>query len=94
MELDMCGKPNGMKPLGRPKNRWKNNIKIYVKELKYERVHWINLVHNRGQWGKVSCEHSNELPGSIKVGEFLVHLRNCYVLTIDCDPCNYLRTVL
>jgi len=26
MELDMCGKPNGMKPLGRPKNRWKNNI--------------------------------------------------------------------
>jgi hypothetical protein len=29
------------KPLGRPRRRWKDNIKVDVKEVEWEGVHWI-----------------------------------------------------
>ena len=30
----LVGEPGGMRPLGRPRFRWENNNKIYVKEMK------------------------------------------------------------
>ena len=55
-------------PLGRPRRRWENNIKVDVKEIRCEGVDWICLVE-----GHVAdcCQHGNERSLSIKCGEFL-----------------------
>jgi hypothetical protein len=37
------GKPEGKKPLGRPRRRWKGNIKIYLGEIGWDGVDWIEL---------------------------------------------------
>jgi hypothetical protein len=42
-------KCEGNRPLGRPRHRWKDNIKIYSKEVEYAAVHWIHLVQNKNQ---------------------------------------------
>jgi hypothetical protein len=49
-ELERCiqgfdGEPEGKKPLGRLRLRWKNNIKTDLQE-----VDWIDLAQNRGLW--------------------------------------------
>jgi hypothetical protein len=38
-----------MGPIGRPKRRWENNIKIYVGETGREGVDWIYLAKDRNQ---------------------------------------------
>jgi hypothetical protein len=35
------GKPEGDRPLGRPRRRWKNNIKVYRKEIEFWFVDWV-----------------------------------------------------
>jgi hypothetical protein len=37
----LVGKPEGKKQHGRPKDRWKDNIKIYFKEIGFKGVDWI-----------------------------------------------------
>jgi hypothetical protein len=58
------------KPLGRPRARWKVNIKIDVSEIGWEGVDWKDLAWDSDQWVG-SLEHGNELSGSIKGMEFL-----------------------
>jgi hypothetical protein len=36
-------KPEGMRPLGRPKRRWVDNIKIDLREIGWDGVAWIDL---------------------------------------------------
>ena len=48
----LVGKPEGKRPLGRPRCRWEDTIKMDLQEVG-------------------GCEYGNELPGSIKCGEFL-----------------------
>jgi hypothetical protein len=36
--------PEGKRPLGNPENRWKDNIKMYLKEIGWEGVDWIHMV--------------------------------------------------
>jgi hypothetical protein len=43
----LTGKPEGKTPLGRPRSRWENNIKIDVRELGWENVDWMHLVYGR-----------------------------------------------
>jgi hypothetical protein len=43
----LVGKPEGKSPLGRPKRRWKDNIKMGLREIGLEGVDWIHLVQNR-----------------------------------------------
>jgi hypothetical protein len=43
-------KPEGKRPLGRPRRRWVNNIKIYLREIEWDAVDWINLAQERDQW--------------------------------------------
>jgi hypothetical protein len=33
--------------LGRPKGRWEDNIKIYLKGMEWEGVNWINVAQGR-----------------------------------------------
>jgi hypothetical protein len=46
----LVGTPEGKTPLGRPKCRWVDNIKIYVREIGWDGVDWIDLTHYREQW--------------------------------------------
>jgi hypothetical protein len=40
----LARKPEGKRPLGRPRCRWEDNIKMYRKETKYERVAMVKCV--------------------------------------------------
>jgi hypothetical protein len=40
------GTPEGKRPLGRPRRRWVNNIKMVLRE----RIDWIDLDQNRDYW--------------------------------------------
>ena len=44
------GKPEGKRPLGRPKRRWKDNIKMGVREVGCEGMDWIELAQDRDSW--------------------------------------------
>jgi hypothetical protein len=44
------GKPEGKRPLGRPRRRWVENIKIHVREIGWDCMEWIDLAQDREQW--------------------------------------------
>jgi hypothetical protein len=46
----LVGKLEGKKPLGRPRHRWEDNIRMGLTEIVWEGVCWIYLAQNRGQW--------------------------------------------
>jgi hypothetical protein len=46
----LVGKPEGKKPLGRPKRRWVDNIKMDLREREWDGVDWIDLAQDRVQW--------------------------------------------
>ena len=45
----LVGKPESKRPLGRPRRRWVDNIKIYLKEVGCDPGDWITLVEDRDQ---------------------------------------------
>jgi hypothetical protein len=45
----LVGKPEGKRPVGRPRRRWVVNIKIDFREIKYGGMDWINLAEDREQ---------------------------------------------
>jgi hypothetical protein len=46
----LVGKPEGRRPLGRPRRRWEDNIKIDLTELGFGDVDWIHLAEDRDRW--------------------------------------------
>jgi hypothetical protein len=46
----LVGKPEGTRPLGRPRSRWEDNIKMGLQEVGWEGMDWIELVQDRGRW--------------------------------------------
>jgi hypothetical protein len=44
------GEPEGKKPLGRPRPRWVDNIKIDLRETGWYGMDWVDLAQNRDQW--------------------------------------------
>jgi hypothetical protein len=49
----LVGKPEGMKPLGRPRRMWVDNIKIDLGEVGLGDVGWIGLAKDRDRWRAV-----------------------------------------
>jgi hypothetical protein len=45
----LVGKPEGKRPLGRPRHRWENNIRLDLREIWWEVVDWIYLAQDRDQ---------------------------------------------
>jgi hypothetical protein len=45
----LVGKPEGKRPLGRPRCRWVDNIKIDLREIGWDGTDWFDLVHYRDQ---------------------------------------------
>jgi hypothetical protein len=46
----LVGKPEGKRPLGRPKRRWVDNIKTDFLEIGWGGVDWIGLAQDRDKW--------------------------------------------
>ena len=46
----LVGKPEGKRPLGRPKRRWENNIKMDLQEVGGGRGDWMELAQDRDRW--------------------------------------------
>ena len=46
----LVGKPEGKRPLGRPRRRWEDNIKMVLRELRCNPGEWIYLTEHRDQW--------------------------------------------
>jgi hypothetical protein len=44
------GKPEGKSPLGRPRCRWVDNIKMDLREIGWYGMDWIDLAYDRDQW--------------------------------------------
>ena len=43
-------KPEGKRPLGRPRRRWEDNIKLDLQEVGCGGVDWIELAQDRDRW--------------------------------------------
>jgi hypothetical protein len=46
----LVGKPEGMRPLGRPRRRWLVNIRMDLVAVGWGDVDWIGLAQNRDRW--------------------------------------------
>jgi hypothetical protein len=46
----LVGKPEGRRPLGRPRRRWEDNIKTDLREVGWGYVDWIGLAQDRDRW--------------------------------------------
>jgi hypothetical protein len=46
-------KPEGKRPLVRPRHRWENGIRMDFREIGWGSVQWIHLAQDRGQWQAV-----------------------------------------
>jgi hypothetical protein len=46
----LVGKPEGKRPLGRPRCRWVDNIKMDFREIGWDGMDWIDLVEDRDHW--------------------------------------------
>jgi hypothetical protein len=70
------GKPEGRRPLGSPRRRWLDNIRMDLVEVGWGDMDWIGLAQDRGS----SCECGNETSSSIKCWESIEWLHNWWPL--------------
>jgi len=46
----LVGKPEGNRPLGRPRHRWEDNIKMDLQEVQCGVMDWIKLAQDKDRW--------------------------------------------
>jgi hypothetical protein len=46
----LVGKPECKRPLGRPRHRWEDNIKLDLREIGIDGENWMQLAQDRFQW--------------------------------------------
>jgi len=46
----LVGKPQGKRPLGRPRRRWEDNIKMDLQEVGCGSMDWLKLAQDRDNW--------------------------------------------
>ena len=46
----LMGKPEGRRPMGRPRRRWVNNIRMDLQDVEYGYMDWIGLAQDRDSW--------------------------------------------
>jgi hypothetical protein len=52
-------KPDGKRPLGRPRRRWEDNIKMDVQEVSWDSTNWSDLAQDRDRWRALVNEVMN-----------------------------------
>jgi hypothetical protein len=66
----LVGKPKGKRPLGRPRHRWEDNIKLGLREIGINGANWIQLAQDRVPWW--AFVNSDEPSGSIKKSRYFL----------------------
>ena len=46
----LTGKPTGRRPLGRPRRRWEDNIRMDIKEIGISTRNWVDSAQDRDYW--------------------------------------------
>jgi hypothetical protein len=46
----LVGRPEGIRPLGRPRRRWEDNIKMDLREIGFGDVDWIRWAQDKDRW--------------------------------------------
>ena len=46
----LTGKPTGKRPLGRPRRRWKDNIRMNIEEIGINAGNWVDSAQDRDYW--------------------------------------------
>jgi hypothetical protein len=46
----LVGKPEGKRSLGRPRRRWVDNIRMDLREIRWDGVDWIDMAQDRDQY--------------------------------------------
>jgi hypothetical protein len=46
----LVGRPEGKRPLGRPRRRWEDNIKLDLRKIGIDGANWTQLAQDRVQW--------------------------------------------
>jgi hypothetical protein len=68
----LVGRPECKRPLGRPRRRWEDNIKLDLREIGIDGANWIQLTQDRVQWRAFMITVMN-LGSSVKrAGYFLI----------------------
>ena len=67
-------KPEGKRPLGRPRHRWEDNIKMDLQEVGCDGMDWVGVAQERDRWRALVNAVMN-LPFPVKCGEFFDWLR-------------------
>ena len=52
-------KPEGKRPLGRPRRKWVDNIRMYLQEVGCGYMDWIGLAQDRDKWRMLVSEVMN-----------------------------------
>jgi len=65
----LIGKPEGTRSLGRPRNRWEDDIKTDLQEVECGGMDWIELAQGKEMWRALVNAVMNSY--SIKCGKFL-----------------------
>jgi hypothetical protein len=59
----LVGKPEGNRPLGKPRCRWVDNIKMNLREIGWDGTDWIELAQDMAQWrGRVKTVMNLRVP--------------------------------
>ena len=70
----LVGKPEGKRPLGRPRRRWEDNIKMDLQEVGGGCEDWMELAQDRDRWRElVSTVMNRRVPKN--AGNFLTSCR-------------------
>ena len=79
----LVGKPEGRRPLGRPRRRWADNIRMDLQGVECGYIDWIGLAQDRDRWRTlVSAVMNLRVP--LNVGNFLT----------SCKPVSFSRRIL
>ena len=79
----LAGKPEGKRPLGRPRRRWVDNIRTDLQEVGCEYMDWIGLAQDRDRWRTLESAVMN-LRVPWNAGNFLT----------SCKPVSFSRRTL
>jgi hypothetical protein len=79
----LLGKPEGKRPLGRPRHRWEDNIMVELQQVECGGIDWIGLVQDRERWWGLANAVMN-LRVQQNAGNFLT----------SCKPVSFSRRTL